>query len=157
MAELLRLAERVVDLADGDPTMGDLIFGSPLAIAITFRGAARCCLGIPGWKDDFAQGLAMARAADPISLAGASFHTYPLAITNGALLPDATALRDTTDALASAKQSSDDIAVMLAQLSLGITLVHRDGPKRDRGCVLLAQVRDTAVKERFSLAAVPGC
>jgi len=155
MAEVLRLAQRTIDLADGDPTTGNLIFGSPLAIAIASRGAARWCLGIPGWKHDFAQAVAMARAADPISLGAVIYYTYVLAIPYGALLPDATAVRDTTEALAIAEQSSDDIAVMLAQLSLGITLVHRDGPNRDRGWELLAQVRDTAVKERFSLAAVP--
>jgi adenylate cyclase len=153
MAEVLRLAQRVIDLADGDPT-GNLILGTPLALAIAWRGAARWCLGIPGWKDDFAQAVAMARAVDPMSHAAVVVNTYYLAIPYGALLPDATALRDTTEALASAEQSSDDIAVMLAQLSLGITLVHRDGPERDRGWELLAQVRDTAVKERFSLSAV---
>jgi adenylate cyclase len=53
MADVLRLAQRVVDLADSDPTKGDLIFGSPLAIAIAFRGTGRWCLGIRGWKEDF--------------------------------------------------------------------------------------------------------
>ena len=48
MAEALRLAQRVIDLADGDPTIGNLILGSPLAFAIALRGAARWCLGLPG-------------------------------------------------------------------------------------------------------------
>ncbi len=155
MAEVLRLAQRVIDLADGDPTTGNLVLGSPLAFAITFRGAARWSLGIPGWKDDFAQGLAMARAADPISLAGVIFHTYPLAITNGALLPDATALPDTADALAIAERSGDELALHLARFARGITLAHQDGPERDTGFALLAQVRDAAVRERFTLQIVP--
>jgi adenylate cyclase len=41
MAEVLRLAQRVIDLAGGDPTTGNLVIGSPLALAIAFRGAAR--------------------------------------------------------------------------------------------------------------------
>jgi adenylate cyclase len=155
MAEVLRLAQRVIDLADHDPTTGNLIIGSPLAIAIAFRGAGRWCLGVPGWKHDFAQAAAMARAVDPASLAIVMNYIYDLAIPCGAVLADATALRDTTDALASAEQSGDDIALVLAQLSLGITLVHRDGPERERGWELLAQVRDTALRERFSLTAVP--
>ena len=65
MAEVLRVAQRVIDLADGDPTMGDLIIGSPLAVAIACAGRARWCLGIPGWKDDFHQAVAMARAVRP--------------------------------------------------------------------------------------------
>ena len=34
MAETLRLAQRAIDLAEGDPTKGNLIVGSPLAFAI---------------------------------------------------------------------------------------------------------------------------
>jgi adenylate cyclase len=155
MAELLRLAQRVIDLAGGDPTTGNLIIGSPLAVALTFRGAARWCLGIPGWKDDFAQGVAMARAVDPISLAGVIYHTYPLAIPGGALLPDATALRDTADALAIAERSGDEIALHITRGARGITLAHRDGPERDAGFALLAQVREAAVQQRFALQIVP--
>ena len=32
MVETLRLAQRIIDLADGDPTKGNLIVGSPLAL-----------------------------------------------------------------------------------------------------------------------------
>jgi adenylate cyclase len=155
MADMLRLAQRVIDLAGGDPTMGDLILGSPLAIAIAARGAARRCLGNPGWKDDFAPAVAMARAVDPVSLAGVIYHTYPLAIPGGALLPDATALRDTADALAIAERSGDEIALHIARFARGITLVHRDGRERDAGFALLAEVRDAAVQQRFGLNIVP--
>jgi adenylate cyclase len=155
MAEVLRLAQRVIDLADGDPTLGNLILGSPLAFAIAFRGAARCCLGIPGWKDDFARAVAMARAVDPISLAGVIYYTYPLAIPNAALLPDATALRDTADALAIAERSGDELALNTTRFARGITLAHQDGPQREAGFALLAQVRDAAVQGRFTLQMVP--
>ncbi len=40
MAEVLRLAERVIELADDDPTKGNLIIGSPLTFAIAMRGFA---------------------------------------------------------------------------------------------------------------------
>ena len=65
MTDVLRLAQRVIDLADGDPTKGNLIIGSPLALAITMRGAARCCLGFAGWKDDLRQAVAMVACARP--------------------------------------------------------------------------------------------
>jgi hypothetical protein len=52
MSESLRLAQRVIDLADGDPTRGNIIYGSPLAMAIGMRGFARQCLGIIGWQHD---------------------------------------------------------------------------------------------------------
>ena len=135
----MRLAQHVIDLADGDPTTGNLIFGSPLAVAIALRGAARWCLGIPGWKDDFAQAVAMARAADPISLAGVIYYTYVLAIPGGVLLPDATALRETADALAIAERSGDEIALHTSRFARGITLAHRDGREREAGFALLAR------------------
>ena len=155
MAEVLRLAQRVIDLAGDDPTAGNLIFGSPLAIVITFRGAARWCLGIPGWKDDFAHASTMARAADAMSLGAVMLYTYPLAIPNGTLPPDGTALRETADALALAERSGDELAVHCTRFARGITLAHRDGPGRDAGFALLVQVREAAVQQRFTLQAVP--
>ncbi len=139
MAEVLRLAQRAIDLAGGDPTRGNLVFGSPLAWAIAFRGAARWCLGFPGWRDDFAQAAAMARGPDPISLAGVMYFTYPLAIPAGALLPDATALRETADALAIAERSGDELALHGARFARGIALVHRDGPQRPVVDIHIAQ------------------
>ena len=67
-AEGLRLAQRVIDLADGDPTKGSLgPIGSPLAMAILMRGNCRYCLGVPGWREDLDQAIAMARSIDPTS------------------------------------------------------------------------------------------
>jgi adenylate cyclase len=42
MAEALRLSQQVIDLADGDPAKGNLLIGSPLAIALAHRGAPEC-------------------------------------------------------------------------------------------------------------------
>ena len=50
--DVLRWSQTVVDLADGDPSKGNLIFGSPLALAFTARAMARYHLGRPGWADD---------------------------------------------------------------------------------------------------------
>ena len=38
MAEALRWSQTVIDLADGDPTKGNVVFGSPLAVALAPRG-----------------------------------------------------------------------------------------------------------------------
>ena len=64
-SDVLRWSQRVIDLADGDPSKGNFLFGSPLALAFTTRAVARYCLGRPGWRDDQRHGLAMARSADP--------------------------------------------------------------------------------------------
>ena len=57
LAEVLRLAQRIIDLADGDPAKGNLIIGSPLAWRYASRGCARFCLGDPGWRDDIDQAV----------------------------------------------------------------------------------------------------
>jgi class 3 adenylate cyclase len=155
MAEVLRLAQRAIDLADGDPTAGNLIYGSPLAFAITMRGVARWCLGIPGWQRDFADGLAMARAADPATLAPTTLFKLVLAIPGGALLPDATVLRETADALAITERLGDEFALLLARFARGITLVHQDAAEREAGFILLAEVREAALQGRFGLTPVP--
>jgi adenylate cyclase len=155
MAEVLRVAQRVIDLADGDPTMGDLIIGSPLAIAIASRGVAHFCLGMAGWRDDLRRGVAMACASDPFSLAAVMWFTYITAIPYGVLLPDATALRDTAELLALAEQSGDDFVLDIARTARGVTLVREDGAEREAGLDLLAKIRERALNERFSLHALP--
>jgi hypothetical protein len=63
--DVLRWSQTAIDLADGDPSRGNLITGSPLAIAFTLRAIARYQLGRPGWRDDQRHGLAMARSVGP--------------------------------------------------------------------------------------------
>ncbi len=154
IAEVSRLAQRVIDLADGDPTKGNLVLGSPLASALTFRGAARCALGNPGWKGDFREGIAIARAVDATTLSGVIFYTYLVSSTSGALCSDETALRDTAETLEMAR-SGANMALNLARTARGIALVYRlvyreDGPERAAGLALPAEIRDDILRERFS-------
>ena len=63
MTEALTLAQRVIDLADGDPTKGNLLTGSP------WRSRSRCVpprdvLWATGWTADFDRAIAVARV-DP--------------------------------------------------------------------------------------------
>ena len=147
--ELLDLAERVISLADGDATKGNMIYGSPLAMAHTFRATARWCLGLPGWKDDFDRGIAMARDADVATLAGVMFYTYVVAVPW--ILPaDEAALRDTADALDRAERSGDDVAVIMSRTARGNVLVSAGGDAPEAGRALLAQVKADILHERFS-------
>ena len=60
--ELLRWSQTVIDLAAGDPAKGaGFGVGSPLAIALAWRGVARWWLGRPGWRQDLHDAVAMAR------------------------------------------------------------------------------------------------
>ena len=63
MAEILRLAEHLIYLAEDDPAKGNLLTESPLSVATVFRGVARGCLGIPGWRDDIRQAVDFVRSS----------------------------------------------------------------------------------------------
>jgi hypothetical protein len=154
--DALRWSQTVIDLADGNPSMGDFIIGSPLALALTTRATARYCLGLPGWRDDLQRGLAMARSTDPMSYATVVTYAYSAAIPPGMLTPDDRAMGEIEDALRIAERSGDDVAVAISQMTLGIALVHREtSAERDRGRHVLADVREVFVRRGFFLAEVP--
>jgi class 3 adenylate cyclase len=155
MGDVLRWSQRVIDLADGDPTKGNFMRGSPLADALTTRGIARYCLGRPGWRDDLEHGLAMARSTDPVSYAMDVTFAY-LAIPFGLLRSDDSAVREIEDALRIAEPSSDDLAVAVTRLTLGFALVHRPtAAERDRGQQLLAEVSDVFLRRGHHLGDRP--
>jgi class 3 adenylate cyclase len=154
--DTLRWSQRVIDLADGDPSMGNFIFGSPLALALAQRGISRYWLGRPGWHDDLQSGLAMARSADPISYAMVVAFVYFSGIPLGVLAADEQAVSESQDALRIADRSSDDFAVAIAQVTLGLALVH--GPtdaERDRGQKLLAEASEVFLRQRYALGELP--
>jgi class 3 adenylate cyclase len=155
-SDVLLWSQRVIDLADGDPSKGNFIFGSPLALAFATRGMARYCLGRPGWRDDLRHGLAMARSADPLSYARAVGYVYLVGITGGALRPDDSAMREIEDALRIAEQSADDLALTAARMTLGLALVHRQtAVERDRGQRFLAEISEVIVRGGYVLGELP--
>jgi hypothetical protein len=155
MTTVLRLAQRVIDLADGDPTKGNLLTGSPLAFAMAMRGSARCCLGQRRWKADFDRAIAVANEVDPTTYVSMVMFKYVLGLLFGALRPDSDAMHDTEDALATALRCSEDFALRSAQLARGMTLVTNDSADHASGFDLLAQARSAALADRFLLTTVP--
>ena len=154
--DVLVWSQRVIDLADGDPSKGNFIVGSPLAVALAARAIARYCLGRPGWRDDLRQGLAMARDADPLSYATVVAWVYPTGISNGVLAADDRAISVTEAALGIAERSSDDLAVAFVRATLGVVLVHRQAAaERDRGQQLLAEVGDLFLRRGHNLGDLP--
>ena len=132
--DVLRWSQTVIDLADGDPSKGNFLVGSPLALAFASRGMARYWLGRPGWPEDLRHGLPMARGADPASYAGVVGYVYLLGIPFGVLRPDDHALHEIEDALRIAERSSDDVVVGFIRAALGLALMHRQkAAERDRG------------------------
>jgi len=153
LSDALRWSQAVIDLADGDPSKGNFVFGSPLALALAMRGVARNLLGRPGWQDDLRHGLDMARSADPMSCAAVVTWVYFPGIPNCVLRADDRAVREIDDALQIAEQSGDDMAFAIARMTLGFALVHRPtDAERDRGQKLLAEVSEVLVREGFAWA-----
>ncbi len=157
---MLRWSQRVIDLADGDPTKGNFMHGSPLAGAFTVRAIARYCLGRPGWHDDMQHGLAMACAAPTPC---PTRWTWPPSPTwqgyrSGVLRPDDSAVREIEAMLLRiAEPSSDDLAVgLVTKLTLGVALVHRPtAAERDRGQQLLTEVSELFLRRGHHLADRP--
>jgi class 3 adenylate cyclase len=155
-SDVLRWSQTAIDLADGDPSKGNFIVGSPLPIVLTTRALARYCLGRLGWRDDLRHGLVMARSADPMSYATAVAIVYNGAIPSGVLRADDRAVREIGDALRIAERSSDDLALTIARIALGLALVHRDtDAERDRGQKLLADLSDVLVRRGYILCDFP--
>jgi hypothetical protein len=155
-SDVLRWSQTAIDLADGDPSKGNFIIGSPLALAFTSRGMARWCLGRPGWRDDQRHGLAIARSADPMSYATGVTYVYFPGIPLGVLRPDDSAMREAEDALRMAERSGDDHALSIARMTLGVALVHRQtDAERDRGQRLLAELSDEFVSRGYLLSDLP--
>jgi class 3 adenylate cyclase/tRNA A-37 threonylcarbamoyl transferase component Bud32 len=154
--EVLRWSQRAIDLADGDPSKGNFLFGSPLATAFAARAVARYFLGRPGWRDDLRHGLAMARSVDPLSYATAVCFVYFSGIPHGVLTPDDPAMGEIEDALRIAERSGDDLAVVIAQMTLSVALVHRPtDADRDRGQTLLTEVSDVLPRRGHNLGDLP--
>ena len=154
--EVLRWSQRVIDLADGDPSKGNFIFGSPLAIALTTRAIGQYCLGRPEWRDGLRHGVAMARSADPMSYTLAVAFVYFPGIPLGVLRPDDRAVREIEDAQRIAERSGDDLALSNARLTLSVALVHRQTDAEcDRGQKLLAEVGEVFLRRGHNLGDLP--
>jgi class 3 adenylate cyclase len=152
----LRWSQRVIDLAEGDPSKGNFIFGSPLALAFAQRAISRYWLGSPGWRDDAHHALDMARSADPMSYAMVVTFVYFSGIPLGVLAADDRAVADSEDALQISNRSGDDFAVAIAQMTLGLALVHRHSDaERDRGCKLLTEVSEVFLRQGYALGELP--
>jgi hypothetical protein len=155
LSDVLRWSQRVIDLADGDPSKGNFIIGSPLASAFTMRAIARYCQGRPGWRDDLRHALAMARSADPMSYANVVAFVS-LGIPCGVLKPDDSAVRESEAALQIVERCGDDFALAQARGALGVALVHRHtAAERGRGHKLLAEGCEMCRRSGQALNGVP--
>ena len=150
--EAYRLAQWCIDLVGGDPVKGgNAIVGSPLAVALLYRGLAGCSLGRPDWRNDMRSGIAMQRSVDahgvmlPVLITGA----YARGILTGALLADDDAVRETAEAVRIAEERGDDVALGMAHIAQGVVLSRRPtAADRDVALEVLRKARDAHVRRR---------
>ncbi|ORW88714.1 cyclase [Mycolicibacter terrae] len=147
---ILRWSQTIVDLAEGDPAKGaNYGVGSPLAIALAWRGTARWWLGRPGWPQDIDDAVTMARQSNTETLASTVAWTYGFAMQYGALRPSDSAERACQEAVQSAQGASSDRALGLAGYALAVVLLKRDNAAdRNRGLELMMQSRDIWLRKR---------
>ncbi|WP_255413222.1 adenylate/guanylate cyclase domain-containing protein [Mycobacterium sp. 3519A] len=152
VTEAMQLSQRAIDMARGDPMMGNFIVGSPLAFALVMRASARCALGVPGWREDFDDAVSLARDTDKFTFCAVVMFKY-IATQSWALLADEEALRDTAQALEIASQFGDDFTLTNAEFTRGLVLVRCDGADRTLGFELLDRARRVAREHRNLIVA----
>ena len=136
--------------AAGDPAKGGPVVSSPLAMALAFRGNARSWFGRPGWRSDFDEALAIARNADPWTLAFVTAWVYGNGILTGVLRVDDTALNNLERALRVAEASGDNNVLGTVKNVLGSVLFYRaSASDRQRRLDLVSRVRDMSLNLRF--------
>ena len=149
-AESLRLAQRIIDIADGDPTMGSLVVGSPLAWALAVKGAAGMSLGRRGWRDHLDEGVALAQSVGgKATRSFVQLYRYAAATQNGAVLPDAQDVAQAAETLEIAQRSANNTAVAYALLNRATTLIHNDSEDTAAGLEFLAQAREMIMNEQL--------
>jgi adenylate cyclase len=149
-SESMRLAQRIIDVADGDPTMGSLVVGSPLAWAIAVKGVAGMSLGRRGWRNDLDQGLVLARSVGgKTTRSFVELYRYAAATQNGAVLPDPHDVAQAAETLEIAQRSANNTAVAYALLNRATTLIRADSEDTAAGLEFLARAREMIVDEQL--------
>ena len=154
MADILRWSQLGVDLADGDPVRASYISGSPLALALVFRGYARALLGLPGWREDFDDAVAMAHDHDLLTYASVVIHKQAPVIQQGLLVLDDVAMREIEKAYQVALDLGDHGALGFTKYGLGAALLE-SRTDIERGMQMLTEIREMCERRQFFKTELP--
>jgi class 3 adenylate cyclase len=154
MADILRWSQLGIDIADGDPVRASYISGSPLALALVFRGYARGLLGLPGWREDFDDGLAMAHDHDLLTYASVVIHKQAPVIQQGLLILDDVAMREIEKAHQVALDLGDHAALGFTKYGLCAALLE-SRTDIERGMQMLTEVREMCDRRQFFKTELP--
>jgi adenylate cyclase len=154
MADILRWSQLGIDIAHGDPVKAAFISGSPLALALVFRGYSRALLGLPGWREDFNDALAMAHDHDLLTFASVVVYKYAPVIQQGLLILDDAAFAELEEAYRVAVELGDHNALGLTKYGLGSALLESRCDV-ERGMQLLTEIREMCERRRFFKTELP--
>jgi adenylate cyclase len=154
MADILRWSQLGIDLAGGDPVKANFISGSPLALALVFRGYARASLGLAGWQEDFNDGVAMAHDHDLLTFASVVAHKYSAAMLHGLLVFDDTAFREMEEAFQVSVDLGDHNALGLTTYILGAALLESRSDV-ERGVQMLKEIREMCDRGEYFKSELP--
>lgn len=148
--EILRWADVVIEAADGDPTKGaGFGVGSPLAMALAWRGVARWWLNLSGWQEDLRDAVAMVGESNAPSTVGVLSWGYGLGVYYGVFRAEDSIVCAMEQAMKNAEGRGDGFIYAVSKYALGAVLLHRDVPAdRDRGLELVTIARDMFAREK---------
>lgn len=156
VSECLRLAEHVIEVADGDPHMGDLVIQTPLILALMARATAHACLGQRIWRQEMEEAAALCREIKPGGRPAIELtYIYGFGILFGLLRSDTPLIQHTAETLQLAEQRGDDYALTTAWLLRGFVLARSNGPQRCDGLRLIAMARNAVLERGFLGAMLP--
>ena len=122
----LRILDRAIALARGDPTAGStLVMDSPLSVSLALRAGCRFSLGRPGFADDFDRAASLSRGLDSTSYLAVLLWRH-FAVLNGALDVTADELDEARDVLDNAQRWGDDFGLNSARAALALALAYGD-------------------------------
>ena len=154
MADVLRWSQLAIDIADGEPVRANFIAGSPLALALVFRGYARAFLGIPDWRNDFHEAVTMAHEHDLLTFASVVAYKYAAVFVSGVLVIDDDAFGEMEEALRVALEFGDHNALGLTKYILGTSLMETRSDVQ-RGMRLLTELREMGERRQFFRTELP--
>lgn len=157
MDEVMRWSQATIDWTKGDPTKGNLVVGSPLAVAMAGRGLARNWFGHAGRHEDLNDAVAFAeQTREPLILAMVMSWKYGMGLWNRVFRADDAVARAFESALQTVEALGDDYAVVMMQnLLAGALLIRRAEGDRDRGRELLVQTRNVAIQQQYLGSELP--
>lgn len=148
--ESRRLAQRIIDLADGDLEMGNLVLGSPLAWATSLRGVSSMMLGQPGWRTDIKRGIEMARSFDAATRIVTQLYRFSGTVAHGAALPDSSDMSMTAESVEVATRSGDNAALAFSYLNRAMCLLHAHEDHGRAGIEALVTARELIVRDKLT-------